>query len=212
MGGAGSTWKAWAPGRVARSAATIVLRPVRGSIRTSGKRPLHPDVLDPGLHEPSAALRVSGRAVHAPRAGLGVEHDALRSGGARLRLAEGEQAAADAAPARFARHHEAPELARRALEQQPAGADHRTTVDCHQVEGVVVAAVDLLRPRDPLLVTEHPNAELGRSRALGRVAGAARRDGRRGGAHRRNLSPRAKLVLPADQARSPRGPWFVPDG
>src|SRR2546421_3440 len=98
------------PGRVARSAATIVLKPVSGSMRTSGKRALHADVLDPGLHEPVAALGVPGGAVHPACAGLGVEHDALRPGCARLLLGEAEQAAADPASTRLAIHHEAAEL------------------------------------------------------------------------------------------------------
>src|SRR2546423_11670342 len=97
MAGAGSTRKACAPGRVARSAATIVLKPVNGSTRTSGKRALHADVLDPRLRERVAVLRVARGAVDAAGAGLGVEHDALRSGGARLVLAEREQACADPA-------------------------------------------------------------------------------------------------------------------
>src|SRR3954454_16830105 len=143
MAGAGSMRKAWAPGRVARSAATIVLKPVSGSMRTSGKRALHANVLDPGLHEPAAALRVPGGAVQPAGAGLGVEHDALRPGGVRLLLGEGEQAAADPAPPRLALHQDPAEPARRPREQQPAGADDGAALDRHQVDGFVVAAVDL---------------------------------------------------------------------
>ena len=45
--------------------------------------------------------------------------------------------------------------------------------------------IDLLLVRNALLTAEHPNAELGRRRALVRVAGAAKHDGRSGGAHGR---------------------------
>src|SRR5713226_4946708 len=202
MAGAGSTRKACAPGRVARSAATIVLKPVSGSMRTSGKRELHADVLDPGLREPAAVFRVPGGAVQPAGAGLGIEHDALGPGGAHLLLGEGEQAAADPAAARPALHHEPAELAGRPVEQQPAGADDRAALDRHQVDRVVVAAVDLLLARNALLVAEHANAELGGGGALGRVAGAAKPDGRSGDTHRRKFSLRAQRVLSAD-ARSP---------
>src|SRR5436190_4817995 len=206
MAGAGSTRKACAPGRVARSVATIVLKPVNGSIRTSGKRPLHADVLDPRRHERVAALRVAGGAVEPAGPGLGVEHDALRPGGSGLLLAQLEQAPADAPLPGVAVDDEPAQPAGRPLEQQPAGADDGAALERDEVEGVAVAAVDLLLPRDALFVAEHANAELDCGGALGRIAGAAKRDGRGGGAHRRKLPPRATGSPAYVPGSFPRGP------
>jgi len=165
--------------------------------------------LDAGLDERRTVLDVARAAVEAAGAGLGVEHDALRAGGARLLLREREQAGADAASAGLTRDDQASEPAGRAREQQPARPDHLATANRHEVQSGVVEAVDLLLVRNALLTAEHPNAELGRRRALVRVAGAAKHDGRSGGAHGRQ--PTAALRTSPSRGGAVDHPEPIPD-
>src|SRR4051794_7796056 len=141
MGAGGSTLGP-PPGRLARSPATIVRRPVRGSTRTSGKGLLHRDVLDPGLDEPGPARAPAVVGVEVDRVRLRVQDHPARAGRARLVLGHLEQLRADAPPAVPLLDREAGELHGRADPDEAAGREDRAVLDGHEVEAVAVAPVE----------------------------------------------------------------------
>src|SRR5947209_12756388 len=117
--GAGSA-ESWPPGRPARSPAMIARCPVSGSIRTSGKRLLHRDVLDPRLAKHRATRPVAGVLIERASVGLRMEHEPAGAGGPRLGVGDLEHRRRDPAPPGVGPHGQPAELDRSAHEQQPA--------------------------------------------------------------------------------------------
>jgi hypothetical protein len=123
-------------------------------------------MLDPGLQEGLAGDLVAGGPVEADRVGLGVQDDPVRAGGASdVARTPQEGAAHSLAPERRCYGH-APELRGLLLEEQAARSYDLASGDGHEVGRLVVAAVHVLPPWDPLLSDEDAFAQGKRRAAL----------------------------------------------
>src|SRR4051794_6704645 len=157
--GSGGVARGAPPGRVARSPATIVRRPVSASTRTSANGLLHGHVLDPGLDEHRAAGAVAVGQVEILRVGLGVEDDPSGAAAADPVVGGSEQAGGDALPAVGDVDGQAAQLHRGADEDQAQRADDAAVLDRQEVDPLAVATVDLVALGHALLLDEHAVAQ-----------------------------------------------------
>src|SRR4051794_6942515 len=158
IGGRSSIFELKAPGRDARSPATIARRPVSGSSRSSGKRLLHRHVWDALVHELFAACLEATALVEGARRELRMQADPPRARRPRLLLGGAQDCRTDPAPAHVVADGHPAQERQVVLEHKPARADNAPALDRHDVRRDGVEAVAVGLKSHALLPDEHAPA------------------------------------------------------
>jgi hypothetical protein len=133
-------------------------------------------VLDTRVEVALPADLVTGVEVQAGGVGLRAERESPHAVLARPRLGLAQHVRRDALAPRGGVDRHAPQMGGRAMGQQPAGRDDLAVAQRDEVDGLVVAPVDLQFDGDVLLAHEHGVPDGHRRGALRVVAGLAHLD------------------------------------